>query len=132
MLRQILGVIAGIIAGSVCVWAVETINHTIYPFPPGMKTNDMDSFKAYVENLPVLGKLIVILGYALGAVAAGFISTKIARNGKPVAAIICGLIFLSFTIYNMYVLPTPVWFWVLGILVWGLVLRGYKLALNKK
>jgi len=132
MLRQILGVIAGIIAGSVCVWAVETINHTIYPFPPGMKTNDMDSFKAYVENLPVLGKLIVILGYALGAVAAGFISTKIARNGKPVAAIICGLIFLSFTIYNMYVLPTPVWFWVLGILVWGLVLIGYKLALNKK
>ncbi|MBW8523542.1 hypothetical protein K0U91_12255 [Chryseobacterium chendengshani] len=132
MLRQILGIIAGIIAGSLCVWAVETINHSLYPFPAGMKTNDMDAFKAYVENLPVLGKLLVIVGYALGALVSGFVSTKVAKNGKPVAAIICGLIFLTFTIYNMFVLPTPVWFWVLGILVWGLVLAGYKLALNKK
>jgi hypothetical protein len=32
----------------------------------------------------------------------------------------------------MVMLPTPFWFWVLGIAVWGLVLAGYKLALNNK
>jgi hypothetical protein len=132
MLRIILGVIAGIIAGSVCVWGVETLNHILHPYPAGMKANDMEAFKSYIENLPFLGKFMVIVGYALGALVSGFISTKIARNGKPTAAIICGLIFLSFTIYNMMVLPTPIWFWVLGILVWGLVLAGYKLALTKK
>lgn len=132
MLRIILGVIAGIIAGSVCIWAVETLNHNLYPFPVGMKANDMDSFKLYVETLPFLGKFLVIVGYALGALVSGFVSTKIAKNGKSTAAIICGLIFLSFTIYNMIVLPTPIWFWILGILVWILVLAGYKLALNKK
>ncbi|AYM99551.1 hypothetical protein [Chryseobacterium sp. 3008163] len=132
MLRVILGVIAGIIAGSVCVWGVETLNHILHPYPAGMKANDMEAFKSYIENLPFLGKFMVIVGYALGALVSGFISTKIAKNGKPTAAIICGLIFLSFTIYNMVVLPTPIWFWVLGILVWGLVLAGYKLALSKK
>lgn len=132
MLRIILGVIAGIIAGSICVWGVETLNHILHPYPAGMKANDMEAFKSYIENLPFLGKFMVILGYALGALFSGFISTKIAKNGKPTAAIICGLIFLSFTIYNMIVLPTPIWFWVLGILVWGLVLAGYKLALSKK
>lgn len=132
MLRIILGVIAGIIAGSVCVWGVETLNHILHPYPGGMKANDMEAFKSYIENLPFLGKFMVIVGYALGALVSGFISTKIAKNGKPTAAIICGLIFLSFTIYNMVVLPTPIWFWVLGILVWGLVLAGYKLALSKK
>lgn len=132
MLRAILGVIAGIIAGSVCVWGVETLNHILHPYPAGMKANDMEAFKSYIENLPFLGKFMVIVGYALGALVSGFISTKIAKNGKPTAAIICGLIFLSFTIYNMVVLPTPIWFWVLGILVWGLVLAGYKLALSKK
>ncbi|MCI3938627.1 hypothetical protein MQX03_15620 [Chryseobacterium aahli] len=132
MLRVILGVIAGIIAGSVCVWGVETLNHILHPYSAGMKANDMEAFKSYIENLPFLGKFMVIVGYALGALVSGFISTKIAKNGKPTAAIICGLIFLSFTIYNMVVLPTPIWFWVLGILVWGLVLAGYKLALSKK
>jgi hypothetical protein len=132
MLRIILGVIAGIIAGSVCVWGVETVNHILHPYPAGMKANDMEAFKSYIENLPFLGKFMVIVGYALGALVSGFISTKIANNGKPTAAIICGLIFLSFTIYNMAVLPTLIWFWVLGILVWGLVLAGYKLALSKK
>ncbi|UFH31917.1 hypothetical protein LNP04_18425 [Chryseobacterium sp. C-71] len=132
MLRTILGVIAGIIAGSVCVWGVETLNHILHPYPAGMKANDMEAFKSYIENLPFLGKFMVIVGYALGALVSGFISTKIAKNGKPTAAIICGVIFLSFTIYNMVVLPTPIWFWVLGILVWGLVLVGYRLALSKK
>lgn len=79
-----------------------------------------------------MGKFIVILGYALGALLAGFISTKVANNGKPTSAIICGVIFTFFTIYNMVMLPTPFWFWVLGIAVWGLVLAGYKLALNNK
>lgn len=123
---------AGIIAGSFCVWAIETINHILYPYPAGMKADDMEAFKSYVENLPSAGKLMVILGYALGALVSGFISTKIVKNTGPAAAIICGLIFLSFTIYNMIVLPTPIWFWILGVLVWTLVLVGYKLALSKK
>ena len=75
---------------------------------------------------------MVIIGYALGALVSGFIATKISKDGKPTAALICGIIFLVFTIYNMTVLPTPIWFWVLGILVWTLVLAGYRLALNKK
>ena len=132
MLRAILGVVAGIITGSFCIWGVETVNHLLHPYPADMNANDIEAFKSYIENLPFLGKFMVIVGYALGALVSGFISTKIARNGKPTAAIICGLIFLSFTIYNMMVLPTPIWFWVLGILVWGLVLAGYKLASTKK
>lgn len=132
MLRILLAIVAGIIVGSICVWAVETLNHLVHPYPAGMKANDMEAFKDYIENLPFSGKLIVILGYALGAFVAGFIATKVSRNGKHTAAIICGIIFLSFTVYNMTVLPTPVWFWILGILVWGLVLAGSKLALNKR
>lgn len=131
MVRNILGIIAGIIAGSVCIWGIETINHLLYPFPENIKPHDMEGFKKYVENLPFLGKFMVIIGYACGALVSGFISTKVSKSEKPNPAMICGIIFLCFTIYNMYVLPTPVWFWVCGVLVWGLVFAGYKLALNK-
>jgi len=132
MLKKILAVFAGVIVASICIWAVETLNHIMYPYPEGMKPNDMESFKSYVETLPFLGRFMVIVGYAVGALVSGFIATKVSKDGKPTAALICGIIFLVFTIYNMTVLPTPIWFWVLGILVWTLVLAGYKLALNKK
>lgn len=130
-MRRILAVIAGMIIGSIGVWLVETLGHALYPFPADLRPDDLESFKSYVENLPFMAKLMVILGYALGAVLAGFISTKVAKDGKPTSAIICGIIFTFFTIYNMIMLPTPFWFWVLGIAVWGLVLAGYRLALNK-
>ncbi|WP_344826679.1 hypothetical protein [Chryseobacterium ginsenosidimutans] len=131
MIKRILAVIGGILVGSIGVWLMERLGHSLYPFPAGLKPDDLEGFKKYVENLPFMGKFIVILGYALGALVSGFVATKIAGNGKPAAAIICGVIFTFFTIYNMVMLPTPIWFWILGILVWGLVLAGYKLALNK-
>lgn len=131
MVRRILAVIAGIVVGSIGIWLMERLGHSLYPFPAGMKLDDIEGFKAYVDNLPFMGKFIVILGYALGALLSGFVATKVANNNKPTAAMICGIIFLFFTIYNMVLLPTPAWFWVLGIVVWGLVLVGYKLALNK-
>ncbi|MFC3158282.1 hypothetical protein SAMN05443633_110162 [Chryseobacterium arachidis] len=131
MIRTVLAVIAGIIVGSIGIWLMEILGHSMYPYPAGLRPDDLEGFKAYVENLPFMGKFMVILGYALGALISGFVSTKIANNNTPVAAVSCGIIFLFFTIYNMIMLPTPAWFWVLGIAVWGLVLAGYKLALNK-
>lgn len=132
MLRIIIGVVAGIVLGSVCIWAVETINHLLFPFPKDMKPTDMEAFKEYVDQLPFLGKFMVIIGYALGALVSGFVATKVAKNGKHTAAAICGFIFMIFTIYNMTVLPTPIWFWVLGIAVWVLVFVGSNMALKQQ
>jgi hypothetical protein len=92
----------------------------------------MEALKEYVATAPFMALFFVILGYALGAFVTGFIATKIAGDNKKTYAVICGVIFLIQGIYMMAVLLTPAWFWVLGIAVWGLVLAGYKLALNKK
>lgn len=132
MLRRILAVVGGLIAGSVCIGAVEWLGHYFYPLPEGMKPNDMDAFKEYVTTAPFMALFFVIIAYAVGALVSGFISTKIAKDGKNRYALICGIFFLLATIYNMAILPTPVWFWILGIVVWGLVLVGYQWGLNKK
>ncbi|MCW3161683.1 hypothetical protein [Chryseobacterium oryctis] len=132
MLRNILAVLGGIFSGSICVWLMESLGHYLYPLPKGMKPNDIEAFKDYIANAPFMALFFVILSYGVAAFVAGFVASKITKNGKHTAAIVCGIIFLFFTVYNMVVLPTPVWFWVLGIVVWGLVLIGSKLAINKK
>ncbi|MCE3074812.1 hypothetical protein [Chryseobacterium gwangjuense] len=131
MLKRILAVIGGIVAGSLTVAAVEMLGHYLYPLPAGMKSDDMEAMKEYIPNAPFMALFFVIIAYALAALVVGFVSTKIANDGKNKYAIIGGVIFVIITIINLAMLPTPVWFWVLGIAVWGLVLVGYKLALNK-
>ncbi|SIQ52117.1 hypothetical protein SAMN05880574_11539 [Chryseobacterium sp. RU37D] len=132
MIRKILAVVGGIVSGSLCIWIIESLGHYLYPLPAGIKTTDVEGFKNYVSTLPFSALLLVLIGYALGAVVSGFISTKIADDDKNRSALICGIFFLLATVYNMIMLPTPVWFWILGIAVWGLVLVGYRLALNNK
>lgn len=132
MLRRILAVLAGLIIGSLCITFVEKIGHSLYPPPSGAGAGDMEAMKVYVAEAPFMALFFVILAYALAALVSGFTASKISNNGKYTAALICGLIFLLMTIYMMISLPTPIWFWILGILVWGLVFAGHQLALKTK
>ncbi|MGE8513281.1 MAG: hypothetical protein ACN6N7_11305 [Chryseobacterium culicis] len=132
MLRRILAVLAGLIAGSIGITVVEKIGHALYPPPVEAVAGDMEALKVYVGQAPFMALFFIILAYALAAVISGFTATKISNNGKYTPALICGIIFLLMTVYMMVSLPTPIWFWILGILVWGLVFVGHKLALKTK
>ncbi|MDR4894629.1 MULTISPECIES: hypothetical protein [unclassified Chryseobacterium] len=132
MLRRILAVLAGLIAGSIGITVVEKIGHALYPPPVEAVAGDIEALKVYVGQAPFMALFFIILAYALAAVISGFTATKISNNGKYTAALICGIIFLLMTVYMMVSLPTPIWFWILGILVWGLVFVGHKLALKTK
>lgn len=132
MLRRILAVLAGLIAGSIGITVVEKIGHALYPPPVEAEAGDMEALKVYVVQAPFMALFFIILAYALAAVISGFTAAKISNNGKYTAALICGIIFLLMTVYMMVSLPTPIWFWILGILVWGLVFAGHKLALKTK
>ena len=132
MVRKIAAVIAGIVATSIAVGLVQQLGHYLYPLPAGTDPNDPEAIKKYVETAPFFAVFFVIISYAAGALAGGFVSTKIANDGKKIYAIIIGILFLMISVYMMITIPSPIWFWVLGIAVWSLVLVGWKLALNRR
>ncbi|OCA74406.1 hypothetical protein [Chryseobacterium arthrosphaerae] len=132
MLRRIAAVLIGLITGSVCITGIEKIGHSLYPPPVGAKDGDMEALKAYVSEAPFMALFFIILAYAVAALVSGFTASKISNDRKPTAALTCGILFLLITIYMMASLPTPIWFWILGTLVWGLVFVGHQLALKTK
>lgn len=132
MLRRIVAVPAGLIAGIICITIVEKIGHQLYPPPAAAGSGDMTAMKDYVAHAPFMALFFVIIAYALAAFVSGFTASKVAGNGKHTSAVVCGVIFLCITIYMMVSLPTPIWFWILGILIWALVFAGSKLALKTK
>ena len=129
ILRKILAVIAGIIVCSIVVGLVQQLGHYLYPLPEGSDPNNPEAIKQYVETAPFMAIFFVIISYAVGAFSGGFISTIIAGDEKKIYAIIIGILFLATSIYMMTIIPSPIWFWILGILVWILVLAGWKLAI---
>lgn len=131
MIKKIGAVLAGMISAGCTVFLVQSIGQYFYPFPEGTDSSDMEALKLYVQNAPFMALFFVIISYFSGALVSGYVSTRIANDGKVVYAIICALFFLIASIYNMFMLPTPIWFWILGILVWGFVFAGYHLAKKK-
>lgn len=130
MLRKIFAVVGGIVVMNLIIFSVEAFDHLLYPMPKGITYENTEAFRKYVEGLPMEAKMIVLFGYALAAFAAGFVSTRIAKDRKPYYAIFCGAVLLSLIILNFSMLPTPVWMWVFGLLAPFLAFSGYKVALK--
>lgn len=127
-MKKVLAVIAGLLLGGILMTLVQMLGHQIYPQPEGMDPNDMNQLSEYVESAPFMALFFVIISYAVAAFSSGYLATVIAGDQKKLYALICGVIFLVQSIYMMQSLPTPLWFWVLGIVVWALVLVGYQIG----
>ena len=115
MLRKILGVVAGVVAGALVVFAVEGIGHSIYPPPAGTDLHDPEALKALMLTLPRGALLFVVLGWTLGAFAGGAVAGLIGRGIVP--ALLTGAIQLLFGIMTMLMIPHPAWMMALGILL---------------
>lgn len=132
ILRKILAVLVAMIATGIVVGLVQHIGHKMYPLPAGTNPQNPDDIAKYVENAPFMAIFFVIISYAAGALTGGFVSTLIAPDRKKIYAIIIGIIFLITSIYMMVTIPSPIWFWICGILIWLLVLVGWKMAVSLK
>lgn len=117
MAKLILKVFLGVISGGLVVFLVEMLGNTIYPPPQGTNMSDPESLRAYLQNAPTGSILFVILAWALGSFAGGFVTALINTYAKLQNAMIVGMVLMIFGIFNLIMLPSPLWFTILGILV---------------
>ena len=118
LLRKILAVVIAMVAAGIVIGIVQQTGHKLYPLPEGTNPENPDDIAKYVENAPFMTVFFVIISYAAGALVGGFISTLIANDRKKIYAVIIGIIFLITSVYMMSIIPSPLWFWICGILVW--------------
>lgn len=115
--RSIIAVVLGIILGGIVVGLVEYVGHLVYPAPAGIDMRNPEALKTYAANAPVGALLFVILAWALGSLTGGWLAAFIARQSRSQHALIVGGVLMIFGIINMLMIPHPVWFWIVGILV---------------
>ena len=116
ILWSILSVFVGVVVGGLVVGLVELPGYFIHPPPPGLDMNDVKAAKTYVAGAPDGVFLGVALAWALGPLAASFVTCYMARRAVCIHAAIIGAIFILLDVAN-YGLPHPTWLMVAGVVL---------------
>lgn len=117
-IRSIAGVFAGVVTSGIVVFMIEGASQLIWPPPPEFMEaieNHPEKLSELLDLIPFPAKLAVLLAWALGPVAGGFVTTKLTRSSRPSRFV--GIIMLSFVILNLMFLPHPLWMAAAGIIL---------------
>ena len=120
ILRSVLGVLAGVIVGGGLVAAIEAFGGALYPPPPGLDPKDAAAFGEHLATLPVGAFLIVVAAHLVGPLVGAWLAARIAGRRPMLHAIVTGAVFLFFGIVNLIVIPHPLWFAALDVLMYPL------------
>ncbi len=133
MARKILAVIAAfIVATGVLFITLFLITAISYPPSPEV-SRSTELLREYDAALPTSVYLLLIAGYAFGAIAAGYVVTKMARRiseGNSLPIVVGVLLVIAGLIHIFIYMPgLPVW--VIGVALVCLIpltLAGHRIA----
>lgn len=110
IIRNILAVLAGLVAGSFVNMGIIMISGSIIPPPEGVDNTTVEGLKAGLHLFQPKHFLFPFLAHALGTFVGALLAALIAANRKLLFAIIIGFFFLAGGIANILMLPSPMWF----------------------
>lgn len=130
VLRNILAIIVGAAVGSMVNMLLITISGTIIPPPAGADVTTFEGLKATIHLFEPKHFIFPFLAHALGTLTGAFVAAKLAANNKSRFAMVIGILFLFGGMANIIMVPAPMWFNVLDVVVAyiPMALLGGKLA----
>lgn len=130
IVKNILAVVLGLTIGGVVNMAIIMISSSIIPPPDGTDLTTMEGLLAAMPLMEPKHFLFPFLAHALGTLVGAFIAAKIAANAKVTFAMVIGVCFLIGGILNIVMLPSPLWFTLVDLVLAYLPMAylGGKLA----
>lgn len=113
--RNLIGIVAGVIVGGLVVFAVEAVGHSLFPPPAGTDLSNPQALEKLIGMLPIGALVAVVVGWFLGSFAGSFTAKKIA--GTTVAPWAVAIVFIGLTAYNFAIIPHPMWMIAAGVLL---------------
>lgn len=110
LLRNILAVIAGVVAGSIVNGALISVSTTLIPAPAGVDVNTAEGLSAGIHLFQPRHFVMPFLAHALGTLVGALAAYLIAVSYKPRFAYGIGVFFLLGGIAASYMIPAPAWF----------------------
>ena len=117
IIRNTLAVITGLVVGSIVNMGIITMSSSVIPIPEGVDQTSMQSLKETMHLFEARHYIMPFLAHAIGTLVGALVASLIAANQKIKFAFTIGVFFLIGGIINVFMLPSPIWFAVLDIMV---------------
>ncbi|HNW72368.1 MAG: hypothetical protein PHP04_12885 [Bacteroidales bacterium] len=134
IIRNILAVVAGIVAGSAVNMGLVMLGGAVIAAPAGADVTTTEGLKASMHLFTPVNFLFPFLAHAVGTFIGSLVAALISTNHKMVYALVVSVWFLAGGIINVVILPSPLWF-TLADLILAYIPMGYlagRLIVGKK
>jgi len=124
LLKNFVAVVGGIAVGSAVNMGIILLGGHVIPPPEGADVTTMEGLQEAMRHFQPQHFLMPFLAHAVGTFIGAFFAGIIAVNHKIMYALLVSLFFLAGGIINVMILPSPIWFSVLD-LVLAYIPMGY-------
>lgn len=133
IVRNILAVALGAVVGAIVNSSIISYGALFLPGPEGIDPNDLEALKASMATWDWTYFMKPFLAHALGTLVGAFVAVKIAISNHLTIGLIVGAFFFIGGAMMVYMLPAPMWFNALDLIVAYLPMGwlGYTLAKPK-
>ncbi len=133
IVRNILAVLAGLFSGGLLNMGIILISGSVIPPPEGANLTTPEGLAAAMPLMQPIHFLMPFLAHALGTLFGAWVSTFVANKNQLTVAMIIGALFFVGGAINVAMLPSPLWFNVVDLVLayfpmayLALKLRGVK------
>lgn len=110
MIRNIIAVIVGIVAGALVNMGIVTFGPMLVPPPAGADLTTAEGIAAAMPLMEAKHFLVPFAAHALGSFVGALVAALIAVSHKMGIALGIGAFTMLGGIYMTYILPAPFWF----------------------
>ena len=115
ILRNVLAVVVGLIAGGAVNMALVIASPLVIPPPAGVDVSDPQSLSESMHLFEPKHFVFPFLAHALGTLVGALVAYLVVASHKPVFAYVIGACFLAGGIAAARMIPAPTWFVVLDL-----------------
>lgn len=112
LFRALGAVLAGLVLAVFGLCLVELMSSVLHPPPPDMLPGDMEACRLHVSRYPAGVLFVCAIGWWLTVLASCWLATRLGSRRHAAHGIVVGAIMLAMAIFNMAMLPYPLWFWI--------------------
>jgi len=132
LLRNVLAVLTGVVLGSCANMALITISPSLIPHPAGVDVSTAEGLSKAMQLFEPRHFVMPFLAHAVGAFVGAFVAFLIAASRKAVFAYAIGVFFLCGGIAACFMIPAPMWFMALDLVVAYLPMAWLAIWLGRR
>ncbi len=135
IIRNILAVVVGCIAGAVLNMSIINTSSSIIPLPEGVtNVTTPEGLAASIHLFKPINFLMPFLAHALGTLLGAYLAALIAASHKMILALVISVVFLVGGIMMVMMLHSPLWYNIVDLVLayFPMGYLGVKLATRNK